>query len=131
MTASSQAPEAKGFRWKLIAPLAVWLAIYLWPVPAGLNVNQWHYFARANGFRRIRAVHHVQRQTRGLLLYASVPRQAVAFGNRFQEHVSQIQMVFWKLHLRRSDVFLHKKQSTRLECAFDLIQKVLQVKNMV
>lgn len=45
MTASSQAPEAKGFRWKLIAPLVVWLAIYLWPVPAGLNVNQWHYFA--------------------------------------------------------------------------------------
>ena len=32
-------------RWKLIAPLVVWLAIYLWPVPAGLNVNQWHYFA--------------------------------------------------------------------------------------
>jgi hypothetical protein len=45
MTASSQAPEAKGFRWKLIAPIAVWLVIYLWPVPAGLNVNQWHYFA--------------------------------------------------------------------------------------
>src|SRR6201981_1601031 len=45
MTASSNAPEAKGFRWKLIAPLAVWLAIYLWPVPTGLNVNQWHYFA--------------------------------------------------------------------------------------
>src|SRR3954466_6029611 len=45
MAGSSQAPEAKGFRWKLIAPLAVWLVIYLWPVPAGLNVNQWHYFA--------------------------------------------------------------------------------------
>src|SRR6476646_7574458 len=45
MAASSQAPEAKGFRWKLIAPLAVWLLIYLWPVPAGLNANQWHYFA--------------------------------------------------------------------------------------
>src|SRR4051794_41834972 len=45
MATSSQAPEAKGFRWKLIAPLAVWLVIYLWPVPAGLNVNQWHYFA--------------------------------------------------------------------------------------
>src|SRR3954462_6345302 len=45
MAASSQAPEAKGFRWKLIAPLLVWLAIYLWPVPTGLNVNQWHYFA--------------------------------------------------------------------------------------
>ena len=39
MTTSSQAPEAKGFRWKLIAPLAVWLVIYLLPVPAGLNVN--------------------------------------------------------------------------------------------
>src|SRR3954449_1125937 len=45
MAGSSQAPEAKGFRWKLIAPLAVWLLIYLWPVPAGLNANQWHYFA--------------------------------------------------------------------------------------
>src|SRR4051794_35494998 len=45
MAGSSQAPEAKGFRWKLIAPLGVWLVIYLWPVPAGLNVNQWHYFA--------------------------------------------------------------------------------------
>src|SRR5215831_16774596 len=33
------------FRWRLIAPLAVWLAIYLLPAPAGLNLNQWHYFA--------------------------------------------------------------------------------------
>ncbi|MBR0829754.1 DASS family sodium-coupled anion symporter [Bradyrhizobium manausense] len=33
------------FRWKLFAPLVVWLAIYLWPVPPGLNANQWHYFA--------------------------------------------------------------------------------------
>src|SRR5260221_6782702 len=31
--------------WKTIAPLAVWLAIYLVPVPAGLNADQWHYFA--------------------------------------------------------------------------------------
>jgi citrate:succinate antiporter/L-tartrate/succinate antiporter len=31
--------------WKTIAPLAIWLAIYLAPVPAGLNANQWHYFA--------------------------------------------------------------------------------------
>ena len=31
--------------WKTIAPLAVWLALYLMPVPAGLNANQWHYFA--------------------------------------------------------------------------------------
>ena len=45
MTANSQAPEATGFRWKLVAPLAVWLVIYLWPAPTGLNVNQWHYFA--------------------------------------------------------------------------------------
>ena len=41
MTANSQAPEATGFRWKLVAPLAVWLVIYLWPAPTGLNVNQW------------------------------------------------------------------------------------------
>lgn len=33
------------FTWKTIAPLAIWLAIYLVPVPAGLNANQWHYFA--------------------------------------------------------------------------------------
>ena len=32
-------------RWKTIAPLGVWLAIYLVPVPGGLNANQWHYFA--------------------------------------------------------------------------------------
>src|SRR5579871_351364 len=31
--------------WKTIAPLAVWLLLYLLPVPAGLNANQWHYFA--------------------------------------------------------------------------------------
>jgi citrate:succinate antiporter/L-tartrate/succinate antiporter len=31
--------------WKTIAPLVIWLAIYLVPVPAGLNANQWHYFA--------------------------------------------------------------------------------------
>ena len=31
--------------WRTIAPLAIWLAIYLTPVPAGLNANQWHYFA--------------------------------------------------------------------------------------
>ena len=31
--------------WKTVAPLAIWLAIYLLPVPAGLTANQWHYFA--------------------------------------------------------------------------------------
>jgi anion transporter len=31
--------------WKLIAPLLVWGAVYLLPVPEGLNSNQWHYFA--------------------------------------------------------------------------------------
>jgi citrate:succinate antiporter/L-tartrate/succinate antiporter len=31
--------------WKTIAPLLIWLALYLVPVPAGLNANQWHYFA--------------------------------------------------------------------------------------
>src|SRR5580765_4683066 len=31
--------------WKTIAPLVVWLVIYLLPIPAGLNANQWHYFA--------------------------------------------------------------------------------------
>jgi citrate:succinate antiporter/L-tartrate/succinate antiporter len=31
--------------WKTIAPLGVWLAIYLSPIPPGLNANQWHYFA--------------------------------------------------------------------------------------
>ena len=33
------------FSWKTIAPLVVWLVIYLLPIPAGLNANQWHYFA--------------------------------------------------------------------------------------
>ena len=31
--------------WRTVAPLAIWLAIYLVPAPAGLNANQWHYFA--------------------------------------------------------------------------------------
>jgi len=31
--------------WKTLAPLAVWLVLFLLPVPAGLNANQWHYFA--------------------------------------------------------------------------------------
>src|SRR5262245_55334304 len=31
--------------WRTMAPLVVWLAIYVSPVPAGLNANQWHYFA--------------------------------------------------------------------------------------
>jgi citrate:succinate antiporter/L-tartrate/succinate antiporter len=33
------------FSWKAIAPVVVWLAVYLVPAPAGLNANQWHYFA--------------------------------------------------------------------------------------
>ncbi len=32
-------------RWKTIAPLIVWLVIFLLPPPSGLNSNQWHYFA--------------------------------------------------------------------------------------
>jgi citrate:succinate antiporter/L-tartrate/succinate antiporter len=31
--------------WKTIAPLGVWLVLYLLPIPSGLNANQWHYFA--------------------------------------------------------------------------------------
>lgn len=31
--------------WKKIAPLAVWLVLYVIPIPAGLAANQWHYFA--------------------------------------------------------------------------------------
>ena len=31
--------------WRMVAPLVIWLAIYVLPVPAGLNANQWHYFA--------------------------------------------------------------------------------------
>src|ERR1044072_8445336 len=31
--------------WKTFAPLIVWLVLYLIPVPAGLQPNQWHYFA--------------------------------------------------------------------------------------
>src|SRR4030088_3284462 len=36
---------AVNIKWKTIAPLGIWLAIYLTPVPAGLNADQWHYFA--------------------------------------------------------------------------------------
>ena len=31
--------------WRTLAPLVVWLVIYLMPIPAGLKANQWHYFA--------------------------------------------------------------------------------------
>jgi citrate:succinate antiporter/L-tartrate/succinate antiporter len=31
--------------WKFWAPLAVWLVVYLLPVPSGLKPDQWHYFA--------------------------------------------------------------------------------------
>jgi len=31
--------------WRTVAPLVVWLIIYLIPTPTGLNANQWHYFA--------------------------------------------------------------------------------------
>ena len=31
--------------WKTWAPVAVWLVLFLLPVPAGLNANQWRYFA--------------------------------------------------------------------------------------
>jgi L-tartrate/succinate antiporter len=31
--------------WKTIAPLGIWLVIYLLPIPSGLNADQWHYFA--------------------------------------------------------------------------------------
>jgi hypothetical protein len=34
-------------KWQTIAPLGIWLVIYLMPVPAGLNANQWHYFCPA------------------------------------------------------------------------------------
>jgi anion transporter len=33
------------FNWRTVAPLVVWLVIYLIPTPTGLNANQWHYFA--------------------------------------------------------------------------------------
>src|SRR5262245_11240088 len=31
--------------WKAVTPLGVWLVLYLLPIPAGLNADQWHYFA--------------------------------------------------------------------------------------
>ncbi|HEU0082164.1 MAG TPA: DASS family sodium-coupled anion symporter [Bradyrhizobium sp.] len=31
--------------WKTIAPLGVWLVLWLIPAPVGLNPDQWHYFA--------------------------------------------------------------------------------------
>ena len=50
--AMPQAPAARlstmqsiGPRLQTLAPLAVWLVIYLIPAPEGLNANQWHYFA--------------------------------------------------------------------------------------
>ena len=38
-------PKLPHISWRAIAPLAVWLVIYLIPVPDGLKPNQWHYFA--------------------------------------------------------------------------------------
>src|SRR5437868_14389066 len=40
-----QGGNAVRINWKTIAPLGVWLVLWLIPVPAGLNANQWHYFA--------------------------------------------------------------------------------------
>jgi anion transporter len=31
--------------WKTVAPLAIWLGLFLWPTPVGLTASQWHYFA--------------------------------------------------------------------------------------
>ncbi|OYU91239.1 MAG: anion permease [Bradyrhizobiaceae bacterium PARB1] len=31
--------------WKKVAPLVVWLVLYVIPTPTGLLANQWHYFA--------------------------------------------------------------------------------------
>ena len=31
--------------WKKVAPLVVWLVLYVIPTPTGLVANQWHYFA--------------------------------------------------------------------------------------
>lgn len=39
------AANAPSLNWRIFAPLAVWLVIYLIPVPEGLVANQWHYFA--------------------------------------------------------------------------------------
>src|ERR1700754_1115105 len=44
-TAGGNRGERVKITWKTIVPLAVWLALYLVPVPAGLAANQWHYFA--------------------------------------------------------------------------------------
>jgi L-tartrate/succinate antiporter len=38
-------PKLPPITWRHVAPLAVWLLIYLIPVPEGLKANQWHYFA--------------------------------------------------------------------------------------
>src|ERR1700754_1971007 len=44
-TAGGNRGERVKITWKTIVPLAVWLVVYLVPVPAGLAANQWHYFA--------------------------------------------------------------------------------------
>ena len=31
--------------WRMLVPFVVWLALFVAPLPAGLNSNQWHYFA--------------------------------------------------------------------------------------
>jgi anion transporter len=38
-------PKLPHVNWRLLAPLGVWLLVYLLPVPEGLKANQWHYFA--------------------------------------------------------------------------------------
>jgi anion transporter len=32
-------------RWRMLVPWVLWLALFVAPAPAGLNSNQWHYFA--------------------------------------------------------------------------------------
>ncbi len=38
-------PTASRISWKTIAPLVVWLVIFVIPTPVGLTAAQWHYFA--------------------------------------------------------------------------------------
>ncbi|HUL96403.1 MAG TPA: anion permease [Usitatibacter sp.] len=41
----SDSLPASHLNWRALAPIGVWLVIYLIPVPEGLKANQWHYFA--------------------------------------------------------------------------------------
>src|SRR5262249_22312154 len=55
----------------------------------------------------------------------------VPFWNNFEKSVREFEIPPWELHLRRTDVFVHKKQTTWFQSLLDLIEQMFELKNMM